>query len=115
MVDENTIVEETTTVEEVSTDDATEVITTTVIRTRERKANAFIGGALQMEKKKLGKSPKRPDVDDIDLAAVKAFYDDIAERIRMALEPARKAQARRRRRSRRFCGRSSRCRRSTCG
>ena len=93
VVDENTIVEETTTVEEVSTDDATEVITTTVIRTRERKANAFIGGALQMEKKKLGKSPKRPDVDDIDLAAVKAFYDDIAERIRMALEPARKAQA----------------------
>ena len=89
-VDEETTEEVTTTTEEVVVGDATEVITTTIIKRRTRKVNTYINRALASAPKRAPAPP--PDVDDVDLDAARRFYEGIADRIKAALAPARKAE-----------------------
>ena len=64
-----------------------EIVVTTVTRQRRRRGNEYIETGI-----KSARQTTAPDVDNIDLNAVRRFYLDTAERIKQALAPARAAK-----------------------
>lgn len=74
------------------TSEDSEIITTTVVTktvVQKKNDNAYVQEAGLSKGKKL---PPPPDVDDLDLNAVKRFYEECTARVRDALAPARAAQ-----------------------